>query len=97
MTEGRQHSLFGGPFQGLDRWDAQANQNKRDDVERSREREHHAPAVTVVEQIADDLPEDYAPIAPPNPTNPATAPTVFFGKMSAGRIITSVDHDCCPK
>src|SRR6185295_14728848 len=37
------------------------------------------------------------PIAPPKPTRPATAPTALRGYMSAGRIITSVDHDCCPK
>ena len=36
-------------------------------------------------------------MAPPKPTRPATEPTARRGKMSAGRIITRVDHDCCPK
>src|SRR3970282_1841719 len=36
-------------------------------------------------------------MAPPKPTSPATAPIALRGYMSAGRIITSVDHDCCPK
>src|SRR5690348_8632474 len=37
------------------------------------------------------------PIAPPNPTSPATEPTALCGNKSVGRTITSVDHDCCPK
>src|SRR5947208_14641875 len=37
------------------------------------------------------------PIAPPKPTSPATAPTLARGNRSVGTIITSVDHDCCPK
>src|SRR5947207_14251881 len=36
-------------------------------------------------------------MAPPNPTRPATDPTAFLGNRSAGKIITSVDHDCWPK
>ena len=36
-------------------------------------------------------------MAPPNPTSPATLPTALRGKRSVGRIITRVDHDCCPK
>src|SRR6187551_3440238 len=36
-------------------------------------------------------------MAPPNPTIPATDPTERPGTRSVGRIITSVDHDCCPK
>src|SRR5215475_10926411 len=36
-------------------------------------------------------------MAPPKPTRPATEPTASRGNKSAGTIITSVDHDCCPK
>src|SRR5437016_3794114 len=34
---------------------------------------------------------------PPKPTKPATDPTALRGNKSAGKIITCVDHDCCPK
>src|SRR5438128_10933346 len=34
---------------------------------------------------------------PPKPTSPATEPTALCGNKSAGRIMTSVDQDCCPK
>src|SRR6266849_3804162 len=37
------------------------------------------------------------PIAPPNPTRPATDATMRRSKRSVGTIITSVDHDCWPK
>src|SRR6266545_7327627 len=37
------------------------------------------------------------PIAPPNPTNPATDATMRRSNRSVGTIITRVDHDCWPK
>ena len=36
-------------------------------------------------------------MAPPKPTMPASVPTADLGIRSVGKIITSVDHDCCPK
>src|SRR3954451_21320408 len=37
------------------------------------------------------------PIEPPNPTSPATEPTLDRGNRSAGSTMTTVDQDCCPK
>ena len=42
-------------------------------------------------------PNTTPPIAPPNPTSPATDADDAPANRSVGTIITSVDHDCWPK
>src|SRR5438034_137697 len=77
--------------------DGQANDHECDDVERSRQREHQAPVVTAVEQVADDLPEDHASHRAAKSHQPSDGADYVLRKDVRGRIITNVDHDCWPK
>ena len=66
-------------------------------MKRPGEREHDAVAEAVIEQVSDHLAEHDAAHRPAETDEAGDRPTALRGYMSAGRIITSVDHDCCPK
>ena len=75
-----------------------AHQQEREHVERAGQREHQAVAESVVEQVARRAGRTRRrPWPRRSPPGRRPTPTALRGKKSVGRIITSVDHDCCPK